>query len=287
MARDLEIDLLRAMVAVAGNESFTQAAAFLGRTQSAVSMQIKRLEEIVGLRLFERTKKSVRITAEGETLLVYAHRMLRMNDEALSRLIAPDADGLVRLGAPDDYATCLLPSVLASFSKAHPLVRLEVICDNGIDLLKLLDDGKLDLVLATHPVTSIAGQVIRREPLHWVASPGFSHDETEPLPLILFSQGCVCREIALRALDSMDVPWRIAYSTRSIALIRNAVENRSGVTVMEASTIPAEFEILDGKNGFPALQDVVISLHRPGGDETPATVMAADHLTRELKTARV
>ena len=287
MTRDLEIDLLRALVAVAANESFTQAAAFLGRTQSAVSMQIKRLEEIVGLRLFERTKKSVKITAEGETLLVYANRMLRMNDEALSRLMAPDADGLVRLGAPDDYATCLLPTVLSSFSKAHPLVRLEVSCDNGIDLLRLLDSGKLDLVLATHPVSDIAGQVIRREPLHWVAVPGFAHDEAEPLPLILYQQGCVCREIALRALDSMEVAWRVAYSTRSIALIQNAVASGSGVTVMEASTIPDDFEILDGRDGFPALQDVVISLHRKGGDETPATTMAGAHIARELKALRV
>ncbi len=283
MRRDLEIDLLRAFTAVAGHNSFTQAAALLGRTQSAISMQIKRLEEIVGLSLFERTRKSVRITPDGETLLVYANRMLQLNDEALCRLREPDADGLVRIGAPDDYATCLLPPVLSGFTRAHPLVRVDVSCDNGVDLLLLLAKGKLDLVVATHPVSDVSGEAIRREPLHWVASPSFYCHESEPIPLVLFPQGCVCRELALRALDNMDRPWRVAYTTRSIALIHGAVASGAGISVMEASTIPAGFDILDGRAGFPKLQDVVISLHRNAGDETPATALAAAHICSGLR----
>ena len=287
MRRDLEIDLLRAFVAVACHESFTQAGAELGRTQSAVSMQVKRLEDIVELRLFERTRKSVKITASGETLLVYANRMLRLNDEALSEVTQPDADGLVRIGAPDDYATCLLPLVLSSFTQAHPFVRIEVSCDNGADLLPRLKQDELDLVVATHPLSNTSGEVIRREQLHWVASPTFFCDPAEPLPLVLFPQGCVCRGLALRALEHMERPWRVAYTTRSIALINHAVASGAGVAVMEASTIPDGLEIIDGRDGFPALQDVVIALHRKNSEESPATVLAGAHLARELRAARI
>ena len=286
MRRDLKIDLLRAFVAVANHKNFTRAAATLGRTQSAISMQLKRLEDIVALRLFERTRKSVKITTEGETLLVYANRILQLNDEALCRLTEPDAEGLVRIGAPDDYATCLLPQALSSFSKAHPLVRLEVSCDNGSDLLPLLKQGKLDLVLATHPLNDVSGEVVRKEPLHWVASPSFFCDRSEPLPLVLFPQGCVCREVALRALENMERSWRVAYTTRSIALIHNAIASGSGVTVMEASTIPEGFEVLDGRAGFPELENVVISLHRNSGEESPAAAMAGAHISRELRGLR-
>lgn len=258
----------------------------MGRTQSAVSMQVKRLEEIVGLGLFERTRKSVRITTDGETLLVYANRILRLNDEALCRLREPDADGLIRIGTPDDYATCLLPPVLASFTKAHPLVRVDVVCDNGVDLLPLLGQGKLDLVIATHPASDISGEVIRREPLHWVASTTFYCGDGETLPLVLFPQGCVCRELALRALDKFERPWRVTCTTRSIALIHGTVASGSGVSVMEASTIPAGFDILDGREGFPELPDVVICLHRNERDEAPAITMAAAHITRGLKELR-
>lgn len=283
MQRDLEIDLLRAFVAVAAQESFTRAAATLGRTQSAVSMQIKRLEDIVERPLFERSKKSVAITREGETLLVYARRLLRVNDEALSRLSEPEAAGLVRIGAPDDYATCIMPSALSSLSKAYPRLRLEVACDNGSDLLDQMARGELDLVLATHALTDLSGEVIRKEPLHWVAAAGFDCDETEPLPLVLYPQGCVCRALALAALDRTERPWRIAYATRSIALINDAVASGAGVTVMEAATIPEGARILDGEEGFPPLPEVAICLHRRA-DEPPATALAAKHLAQALRT---
>ena len=284
MQRDLEIDLLRAFVAVAAQESFTRAGATLGRTQSAVSMQIKRLEEIVERPLFERSKKSVAITREGETLLVYARRILRVNDEALSRLSEPEAAGLVRIGAPDDYATCIMPSALSSLSKAHPRLRLEVACDIGIDLLVQLARGELDLVLATHPLIDLSGEVIRKEPLHWVAASSFYCDEAEPLPLVLYPQGCICRTLALEALDRMERPWRIAYATRSIALINDAVASGAGVTVMEAATVPEGARILDGEEGFPALPEVAICLHHRA-DEPPATALAAKHLAQALRTA--
>lgn len=171
MKRDLEIDLLRSFVAVAAHRNFTQAATAIGRTQSAVSLQIKRLEDIVGKRLFERSRQSVVITNVGETLLVYANRILATNDAALSHIQDPEAAGLVRVGAPDDYATLLLPPILSRLRKAYPRLQFEVTCDNTRELLLQLERGALDVVVATHLRQDVAGEIARYEPLHWVAAP--------------------------------------------------------------------------------------------------------------------
>jgi DNA-binding transcriptional LysR family regulator len=282
MQRDLEIDLLRSFAAVAAHTNFTRAAHAIGRTQSAVSLQIKRLEDIVGRRLFDRSRNSVTITQTGEALLVYANRILAANDAALSHIQRPAAEGLVRVGAPDDYATFLLPPILTSFAKEHPLVQFEVTCDNACDLLPMLDDGELDLVLATHPRDDVAGRIARYEPLHWVAAPDYVDDPDEILSLVLFPNGCVCREIALKALKNIDRNWRVAYSTRSIALIEQAVLSGSGVSVMEASTIPAGLRIVDGEAKFPPLPEVVISVHQISGRSAEHISLAADFLLAEL-----
>ncbi|MCP4319083.1 MAG: LysR family transcriptional regulator [Hyphomicrobiales bacterium] len=282
MQRDLEIDLLRTFVAVASHTNFTRAAAAVGRTQSAVSLQIRRLEQIVGRSVFERTRQSVEITRTGEALLVYANRILKTNDEAISLFRQPDAAGLMRIGTPDDYATCLLPPILAQFSQRYPLIRIEVTCDNGCDLLQMQKKGQLDLVVATHPLNDVSGQAVRREPLHWVAAPGFVDNPDAPLPLVLYQQGCVCRELALRALNKVDRQWHIAYSTRSIALIESAVRNGSGVSVMEQSTIPDHLRIIDGNAGFPALPEVVISVHQNPGNVPPHIALTAEFLLAEL-----
>lgn len=261
MQRDLEIDLLRSFVAVAAHRNFTKAGTVVGRTQSAVSLQIKRLEEIIGKCLFDRSRNSVAITQTGETLLVFANRILNANDAALSHINRPSAEGLIRIGAPDDYATILLPPILALFSKENPLVQFEVTCDNASDLLPMLDSGELDLVIATHPQDAVAGTIARREPLHWVASADYVDDPDEKLSLVLFPNGCVCRDIALSTLNKTDRDWRVAYSTRSLALIEQAILAGSCVSVMEASTISPSLRIIDGMPGFPSLPEVVISVH--------------------------
>lgn len=258
----MEIDLLRSFVAVAAQRNFTNAAAAIGRTQSAVSLQIKRLEDIVGARLFDRNRQSVEITPDGETLLVYANRILAANDKALSHLKRPDAEGVIRIGTPDDYATFLLPTILSAFSAEHPRIRFEVTCDNACDLLPMLNHGDLDLAVSTHAANAVAGEIARYEPLHWVAAPDYVDDPEQPLSLVLFPSGCVCRDVALDALKNIDRSWHIAYSTRSIGLIEQAVLTGSGVSAMEVSTTPASLKILKNSNGLPALPDVAISVHQ-------------------------
>ncbi|WP_350334263.1 LysR substrate-binding domain-containing protein [Coralliovum pocilloporae] len=274
MKRDLEIDLLRSFVAVSTHLNFTQAANAIGRTQSAVSLQIKRLEEIVGKGLFERSRQSVVMTHAGETLLVYANRILTMNDAALSHIQRPEAAGVVRIGAPDDYVTFLLPPILSAINKEYPRLQLEVICDNTCDLLPQLGNGSLDIVVATHPMNSVAGEIARYEPLHWVAAPDYVDDPTKPLSLVLFPTGCVCRQIALDALKRIERPWHVAYSTRSIGLMEKAILENSGVSMMEASVIPDSLKIIDRQKGFPPPANVAISVHRQGAGESHVSLVA-------------
>lgn len=266
MKRDLEIDLLRSFVAVASHLNFTRAAQSVSRTQSAVSLQIKRLEDIVGRPVFERTRQSVSITPTGEALLVHANRILLANDAALSQIQHPEATGRVRIGAPDDYATLLLPTMLSVIEKDHPLLQIDVVCENTPDLLDMLDRCDLDIVIAVHAPNNVSGQIARYEPLHWVASPNYADDPETPLSLALWPTNCVSRELALDALKDIDRDWRIRYSTRSIGLIERALLNSSSVGVMEASCIPDTLRIVDGQVGLPPLSDVAISIHRSSED---------------------
>ncbi|PHS19433.1 MAG: LysR family transcriptional regulator [Blastopirellula sp.] len=281
MKRDLEIDLLRSFVAVAAHRNFTHAAQAIGRTQSAVSLQIKRLEDIAEKRLFERSRQSVSITQVGEALLVYANRILAANDAALSHLKRPEAEGLVRIGAPDDYATFLIPPILSALTKETPRLQFEVTCDNASDLLPMLGQRQLDVVIATHRPEAVAGQVARYEPLHWVASPDFMDDPEASLSLVLFPSGCVCRDIALEALQRIDRSWRITYSTRSLGLMERAILDSSSVSVMEAAVIPPGLMIVDGQAGLPPLSEVAISVHRPNSCEAHVS-FAADFILERL-----
>lgn len=261
MQRDLEIDLLRSFMAVATCLSFTKAAQSVSRTQSAVSLQIKRLEEIVGKPLFERTRQSVAITPAGEALKVYAKRILLANDAALSQIRYPEAEGRVRIGAPDDYATLVLPKILSMIGAQHPRLRIEVVCENTPDLLRALNRGDLDIAIGVHTPGSVSGQIICYEPLHWVAAPGFTDDPEASLSLALWPHDCASRVVAMDALKQTDRTWRVAYSTRSTGLIERALLDGSTLGVMEASCIPASLQIVDGQIGLPPLPEIAISLH--------------------------
>lgn len=268
MSRDLEIDLLRSFMAVATHLNFTKAGQSVSRTQSAVSLQIKRLEEIVGHPLFERTRQSVSITTAGEALKVYAKRILMANDAALSQIRDPEAEGRVRIGAPDDYATLVLPGILSKIGKEHPRLQIEVVCENTPDLLRALQRGDLDIAITVHAPGSVAGQIICYEPLHWVAAPGYTDDPDEDVSLALWPQDCASRVIAMDALKQTDRKWRVAYSTRSTKLIERALLDGSLLGVMEASCIPSSLRIVDGQVGLPPLPEVAIALHCP--DESDA-----------------
>ena len=197
--KNVPTDLLRAFVTVAETQNFTRAGEVLFRTQAAVSMQIRRLEEQLGSALFERDSRGTALTDQGKFLLSYAKRILQLN-ELLESLELGRASRLIRFGAPDDYATILLPKVLRIFSETFPAVQVEIVCAASSDLLREMKQQNLDLVLTVSRPSPVLKGFASRQPLFWVGAADDAAHRQDPLPLALFPHGCACRELSLEAL---------------------------------------------------------------------------------------
>ncbi|WP_119167757.1 LysR substrate-binding domain-containing protein [Algihabitans albus] len=286
MSRPLDLDLLRAFVAIAETGSFTRAGQDLGRTQSAVSMQIKRLEDQLESRLLDRSRRNVAVTGEGRLLLGYAKRLLQLNDEAVAQLLRPEVDGAVKLGTPDDYATCFLPGILASFAQAAPRVRIDVACDESLDLIGEVEAGRLDLALLTRTPAMRDGEALRRERLVWCASPGSPALRAEPLPLALFPEGCLFRQLVAQAFDAEGRDWRVAYSSPSLTALAAAVSAGLAVTVLAESTVPSGLQILEAGSGLPQLPSVEIALFRRPDTLSTAARLLAQHIRETFGRAQ-
>jgi DNA-binding transcriptional LysR family regulator len=278
---DLNIDLMRAFVAVAEGRSFTGAAEQLNRTQSAVSMQVRRLEQSLGKSLLVRNSRNVRLTDEGEVMLDYARRILRLNDEAQAEVGQPRVEGKVRLGIPDDYAFFFLPAVLAHFDRVHPRIRLEVYCSLSVDLLPLVEGGVVDLALVTRQPRSGGGVFVRGEQLVWAAAQGYHLHERDPLPLALFPAGCcIFREAAIKRLERAGRSWRAACTSRGWSGIRAFVSAGLALTVVAENTLSPGMRVLGEKEGLPPLPGIEIALHRSKSVSEPAELLAEHILDR-------
>ncbi len=275
----LDPDLLRTFVAIVDTGGFTPAARQVHRTQSAVSMQMKRLEKGVGRLLFERDGRGVDLTMDGEALLVYARRLLRLHDEAVSALTRPEMVGTVCLGTPDDYVDRFLPDILARFAQAYPRVQVEVLCEPSAYLRKLLADRHMDLALMTCVPGRETGEILRHEPVVWVTSERHCAHESEPLPLAVFQKGCFFRDWATAALDQAGRAYRIAYSSPSISGIFASVSAGLAVTVLARSVVPGNLRVLTEQDGFPALPSAMITLQQGGRSSTVGETLA--HYVRE------
>jgi len=255
------------------------AADRIGRTQSALSLQIKRLEEGLGRRLFVRGGRTTALTAEGEIFLFYAKRLLDLQLEAFSRLRKPEMEGDIRFGAPEDFATHYLPDVLATFAQHHPRVRLSVKCDLTMHLLEGFHRGDFDLVLVKRDPAGVEGGVsVWREPLVWAASQ--SYRQHGPISLVLAPQPCIYRKRALAALDAAGEPWRVSYTSPSFAGSLAAVKAGLGVTVMPANMLPPKIEIY-GHPALPELAYAEIALLRSLTLDAAAKKLA-DHIIESL-----
>lgn len=276
----LDPDLLKAFVAVADCGSFTRAAASLNRTQSAVSMQIKRLEERVGAELFHRTKVTVDLSPAGESLLGYARRILSLNDEAVGRLREHKTAGVVRLGVMDDYGTVIVPPLLSDFVAGYPRIQIEM--ETGLTAAM---PGRLgeafDLVIAMHPEGRGRGTLLRREQAVWAAGAAHAVEELDPLPVALYPQGCLFRKWAMAALDKARRPWRLAFVSHSLAAVEAIAAQGLAVTVVKAGTFPARLRRLSERDGLPPLPAADIRLHR-ASNLSPAAILLADHLVAAL-----
>lgn len=279
----LEIDVLRTFVCIAESGSFTRAAQQIFRTTSAVSMQIKRLETLLGCSLFAREARRIQLTEDGERLLGYARRLLKLHEEAVSAFVAPRLNGRVRLGTPADIGTHILPGLLSQFARSHPRVEVNVSVGRTVELIQRVDAGELDVALLSvgnAGQDDTRGEVVHSEPLVWVGRAGGLAAERTPLPLALATPDCAWRRLALQALDRVGRPYRIAYSSEQSAGQEAAMIADLAIAPYPLSLIKPPLKRLDEGRHLPALGEYQIKLLRGADRSEPA-----EELSRQVIAA--
>jgi len=283
----LDLDLLRTLSLVAETGTLARASRRVGRTLSAVSLQLKRLESQCGRPLFRKAGRRLELNAEGERVLAAGRRMLALNDELLEGLQLEEATSQVRLGVPQDIAERWLPDALARFARTHPGVQLEVRVENNLGLRRLLSEAALDLAITFDPGGGPVPVGVRL-PVRWLSGPHFRWDGATPLPLVVFEAPCTFRRMALEALDRAGLPWRIAFSSPSLSGLWAAVSAGLGVTVRtELGTPPRVVPVRSPR--LPALPPLAFGVEA-AGEPVSRTVhelrtLLADLLTRAGREA--
>lgn len=281
-----ELDGLRAFLAVAEKGGFTAAADTVGRSQSAVSLKIRKLEEIVGKPLFVRNAHKTMLTPAGELLLCYARRLIHESDTALAHLRAPDAAGTIRLGLGELFVPEHLPWVLARFKCAYPKVKLEVRVGLSADMLQDLRAGALDLVVTNKETDEHTGRVIWTEPLLWVAANDFIMPESGPVPLVTLPPQCLYRRMALEALREIGRTGDVVYACTSMAGVEAALVVGSGIAIMGQSVLLRNPELRDIGQMLPLLPPCQIAAF--GETDSPQTArgMLLSFIEDSLKALR-
>ena len=257
----LDLDQLQSFCAIADCGSFTEAARRVNKTQSAVSMQIKRLEERLGHALLTRDGRGVKLTQHGEGLYSRARKMLKINAEIMDDFSDEDLAGAIRFGLPDDYAVRLLPVILSSFQKTHPRIIIDVRCAPSEELIEGMKRGKFDLVVFTQGTSKEYGELFRTEPMFWVAAQGGQALHMDPLP-IAGGQPCRWKDMATEALDRIGRDYRVAYTSSNALAIASAVLTDLAVGFLPESALqPGMLAIAEDRN-LPRLRDAEIALMR-------------------------
>ncbi|RTL48967.1 MAG: LysR family transcriptional regulator [Bradyrhizobiaceae bacterium] len=282
MNQDLDISLLRTFVAIVDTGGLTSAGKKVGRTQPAITHQIKRLEGAIGRTLFDSNRRQLSLTRDGEVLLEFARSMLRLNDEALDRFSVPDISGHVTLGTPDLYASYLLPEVLENFSRAHPNIEIQLRCTRSVHLHAALERDELDIALMTNQPDFRSGELVRQEPLVWVAGSGNEPELRKPLPLAVLPQGSVYRHHALEALGASGLQWSIRSVCDSIAGLQAAVFAGLAVSVFPRCAVVPGLRCLDESDGLPKLPHIELVLFRKRQGVSAAAEQLAQYIAREL-----
>ena len=265
----LDTDLLRTFLTVARHGNVTRGAEALHRTQSAVSIQIKRLEESLAARLFRREPRGVSLTEAGERLRAAAERIVGDLDETVRTFRADPLGGLVRVGIPEEYGAEVLPTVLADFSARFPAVEVFVRCGFSVEFPEAIRRGELDLAVFADCRSFGQSDTLIRDPMAWVASRPWRRRDEEPVPLALFDRACAWRDVAIQALEDAGQPYRIVFSSESTAGIKAAIATGLAVGVLARSTLESSMLVLRREHGLPPLPDSVLLLLR-GSDGSPA-----------------
>jgi DNA-binding transcriptional LysR family regulator len=256
----LDLELLRTFIAVVDHHSFAEAGTHLNRTQSSVTQHMQRLEQQVGVNLFEKHGRQKRLTEAGLQLLRHARQMLSMNDEALSSLRENSLSGVLRIGSPHDIADTILPPILSHIARSAPRLRLEIDVGRSPFLMEDLHRGKVDMVISTREDPNLEGFALRTSPVWWICSAQYLHNPSEPLPLILVDEPSIYRRYALEALERANIPWRQAYLASNLIGIKAATRAGLGVTARSMEMLGPDMRVLGETDGLPRLPDVTYHL---------------------------
>lgn len=285
---NFQTDLLRTFVSVIDLGAYTKAGDALGRTQPAISLQMRRLEELVGAPLVKQMGRSLLLTSEGEMLLSYAREILRLNDEAASYFNRSKISGVLRVGLPNDYAVAFLQGVITEYSRQHSKISLELHCGWSGEVLERLHADELDIVVAM--VNSEHTQYLSRSWIErpiWAAAEDGEFDTARGVPLAAHPEGCAYRARMIQALDAAKVRWRIAYTGSGIGGLQNAVANGLGVSALTRYTMLPGMRALSEDDGFPPLAEIRVGLFYKHPRLSDAGIRLVNHIIARLDEAGV
>ena len=271
----LDTDQLRSFLAIVDSGSFTKAAERVHKTQSAVSMHIRRLEEQLGCALFVKHGRGARLTAEGERLIEFARRIIQVEAGALAALSRKGLRGAARLGMPDDYAESFLAEILSRFNRRHPFVEVSVVCEASLELAAQVSAGALELALVTDHPGFHGFELLREEPLVWAAAERFRVEDGAPVPLALGSGTCVWRRAAEEALAAAPRPTRGLFFSKNFSAIGTVVRAGLAATILPMSLVGEGLRRLGRNEGLPELPPNRMGLiHAPGRPTEEAKALA-------------
>lgn len=262
--RNLDLATLRSLVAVADAGGVTRAAGFLHLTQSAVSMQIKRLEELLDLQLLDRSGRTVSFTASGDQLLSFARRMVALNDEAVTRLTAQEYSGSLRLGIPHDIVYPAVPQVLKQFNASYPGIRIMLESSHTLTLQQMFAKGECDVIVTTETTVAPGGITLAERPLRWVGAPGGAAWRQRPLN-IAYGRLCTFRPLAVAALDAAGIPWQMLMETDNDSAIHATVSADLAIFTAIEGTEPQQLSVVEHGGALPELPVQKINLYKTAG----------------------
>lgn len=252
---NLDLDLLRTFVAVADLNTFAAAAVAVCRTQSAVSQQMQRLEQLIGKELFARHGRNKLLTEHGIQFLGYARKILQFNDEACASLMFSDIQGTLTIGASDDTADTILPFILQRVTSVFPKLSIEVSIKRSPEMMEMLHQGKIDLVITTENSTEFPNVLLRSSPTLWYCSAEYQFQYGSPVPLVVLDEPSPFRTLALEKLTEAGIPWKISYVASTLSAVRAAVKAGLGITVRSVEMMTPELRVLGEEEGLPKLPD--------------------------------
>jgi DNA-binding transcriptional LysR family regulator len=268
MRRTIDLSLLRALVTVSETGGMTSAARALNLTQAAISQQIRRLEELFETKLFTRDNRRPELTPCGERLVAYAQRMLALNDEVWGVMTSPDFEGEVKLGVPHDIVRPFVPPILRSFNQHWPRVRITLVCEATLRLLKRLEDGEIDLTLTTEQSRGDNDEFLVPDELVWVGARGGEAHLRRPMPVSFGDATCAFRAATMKALSEVGIDWQLICETSNFSPYCATLEADLAVAPLLNSTVPKNLQIIGAAEGLPALPIFYVNLHLPKAGAT-------------------